>query len=243
MDQLTLIGTGTCQLQEHRVGSSVLLDLDGTKILYDCGRGVTQRLAQLGVKTDEIEHIILSHFHPDHISDLIPFLHSALWSRIDKRSVDLNIYGPKGIHKVLDHVFSLVGKEHFDEAAFSVNVEEETGETLAVDQFEFEYTLLEPANNHGLRFEWNEQVFAITGDSDYHDAAVAFLQGADLAIVDSGHPTEDQLIELAVRAQPKKIVCSHLYAELNGNQLNKKARAQGFKGEFVIGEDFMAFLL
>lgn len=95
-NRLIILGTGTCQIQKERMASSVLLDLGKSKVVYDFGRGVCQRITEAGYKISDIDHIILSHFHPDHFSDLIPFLHASSFSKVEPRRHDLNIYGPAG---------------------------------------------------------------------------------------------------------------------------------------------------
>ncbi len=89
-NRIVLLGTGTCQLQTHRMASSVLVELDDLRLVYDLGRGIANRLAEIGMKQDDVEHVVLSHFHPDHLSDLIPYLQATSWSRIDPRAKDLH---------------------------------------------------------------------------------------------------------------------------------------------------------
>ncbi len=62
MSRITLLGTGTCQIEHERRASSVLLELDGLLILFDCGHGVSQRLLEAGISHDKLNHIVLSHF-------------------------------------------------------------------------------------------------------------------------------------------------------------------------------------
>src|SRR5215472_9523073 len=101
MSSLTLLGTGTCQIEHERRASSVLLELDQTYVLFDCGHGVVQRLLEAGVRHNQLQHIVLSHFHPDHVSDLVPFLQAGAWSRDDPRTTDVHIYGPVGVKKLV----------------------------------------------------------------------------------------------------------------------------------------------
>ena len=86
MARLVLLGTGTCQLEDGRAASSVLVELDGLRLLFDCGRGIAARLAELGYRQDQLRHVVVSHFHADHVSDLIPLLQAGSWSRSDPRS-------------------------------------------------------------------------------------------------------------------------------------------------------------
>ncbi|MCK5513778.1 MAG: MBL fold metallo-hydrolase, partial [Deltaproteobacteria bacterium] len=43
-----------------------MLELSNSKILLDCGSGSTWKLAGLGINYLMIDHIFLSHLHPDH---------------------------------------------------------------------------------------------------------------------------------------------------------------------------------
>ena len=68
MMRLTTLGTGTIALTEERARAGHLVEVDGVRLLLDCGSGVVQRLARhdwMG-----ITHVALSHFHADHIGDL-----------------------------------------------------------------------------------------------------------------------------------------------------------------------------
>jgi len=242
-DLLVILGTGTCQIQPHRMASSVLLQLGGTNILFDIGRGSANRLVEYGLTNDDIEHIVLSHFHPDHISDLIPFLHAACWSRTDPRSKDLTIYGPKGLKNQVMRLLSLFPDDNITSERFEVKLCECLEPSLTIAGQQFEFRSLPPAGNHGFRFSWNDKVYAITGDSAYHEAEVEFLRGCDLAVIDSGHLSDDEIVELAARTQVPRIICSHLYRELNVETLTEHARRKGFEGELLLPEDLQIFSL
>ena len=91
------------------MASAALVELDELAVVFDFGRGVATRLAESGLKQNEIEHVVLSHFHPDHFSDLIPYLHGGLYSQIDPRTTDLHVYGPTGLEELGDKVLDLAG--------------------------------------------------------------------------------------------------------------------------------------
>jgi ribonuclease BN (tRNA processing enzyme) len=240
--KLTLLGTGTCQLQQHRYASSILLEIDQLKVVYDLGRGIAQRLDQLHFKQDDLEHIVISHFHPDHFLDLIPYLHAGSWSRIDPRKKPLNIYGPKGIKTLINKIINLFKPNELING-YQLKVHEINQTKFKIADQIFNYILLPPANNHGLKFTFNQKTYAITGDSDYHQPEINFLKDVDLAIIDAGHQTEDQIINLAVKSQAKKIICSHQYLEINGEKLTNKAKKLGYKGKFISATDLMSFSL
>ena len=58
--KLTLLGTGCPKVDYKRFGPSNLIQSSKTKILVDCGSGVTQRLNQIGVSTSEINALFLT---------------------------------------------------------------------------------------------------------------------------------------------------------------------------------------
>lgn len=241
---MQLLGTGTCQLLPEKAASSVLMNFDGLNVVYDMGRGVATRLTELGIKQNDIKHIVLSHFHPDHWSDLIPYLHGASWSQLDKRTVDLNIYGPTGLRGLFNKVFDIFDENEIVRSEFfAVNFHEINTDSFKIDNYDFEYIHLPPANNHGLKFEKSGKIYALTGDSNFHPKEVAFLSDVDVAVIDSGHLTDDEIIGLAVKSRAKRIICSHQYRKLIINDLNSKAVNKGYKGTIELGKDFLKIKL
>ncbi len=243
MNQMTLLGTGTCQIEAEHRASSVLITLEHMPILFDCGHGIVQRLLEVGVRHSQIEHVVLSHFHPDHVSDLVPLLHAGAWSRRDPRSTNLHIYGPPGVRDFMDKLFSVFGSGAFQQPSYSIMVHEVTVERFQIGSRHFDFIDLPPAGNHGLRFSDNGKSYAITGDSSFHEAEIAFLKGVDLAIIDSGHLTDDEIVQLAVASQARTLVCSHLYRDLNADQLQAQAIQAGYTGSILVGHDLLSFVL
>jgi ribonuclease BN (tRNA processing enzyme) len=243
MSSLTLLGTGTCQIEYERRASSVLLELGSTYILFDCGHGVVQRLLEVGVQHNQVNHIVLSHFHPDHVSDLVPFLQAGAWSRRDPRTTDIHIYGPHGVRRVVDGLMNVFNPGSFQQPSYSVVVHELGEERFTIGSHAFDFVSLPPAGNHGLRFRSHGRRYAITGDSHFHAEEIAFLKDADLAIIDSGHIEDSDIVDLALASQAKHIVCSHLYREIDAPQLLSLARQRGYEGIISVGRDLMVFVL
>jgi len=222
----------------ERIASSVLIELPELRLVYDFGRGVATRLVEWGYRQDDIEHIVLSHFHADHISDLIPWLHAASYSEIDARTRDLHLYGPAGLEERMAQLFSSFRpKELVDDAAYAVHFHEVPSAPLEVAGAEFEWVDLPPAGNRGLAFSYEGQRIALTGDSDFHESEIEFLRGADIAVFDSGHLTDDEIVELAAETAVPMLICSHFYRELDIEALTLRARALGFDGELLGGYD------
>jgi ribonuclease BN (tRNA processing enzyme) len=243
MSSITLLGTGTCQIEHERRASSVLLELDGLLVLFDCGHGVAQRLLEAGISHDKLDHIVLSHFHADHVSDLIPLLQAGAWSRRDARSSDLHIYGPRGVQRLVDGLMDLFGPSSFTQPSYAVRVHEISTEGFEIGTQSFDFINLPPAGNHGLRFDWRGKRYTITGDSHFHEQEIDFLSDVDFAIIDSGHLEDEQIVQLAAQSQVKVMVCSHLYREIDAPRLQAWAKGEGYTGTILVGRDLMSFVI
>ena len=243
-DRLVLLGTGTCQLRPERRASSVLIEVGESRVVYDMGRGIADRLAELGVCQDDVGQVLISHFHADHISDLVPYLHAASWSQIDPRSRDLEIVGPPGLERLLEAILGAIGRDSLIRpGGYGVRILEAEAGPLRIGGLSGEYVSLPPAGNHGFAFTRNDRRVAITGDSGFHREEVEFLRGADLAVIDSGHLSDEEIVRLAVDCGARTIVCSHLYRELDIAALGSAAAARGYDGELRVGVDGMSLPL
>ncbi len=81
-----------------RAQSSNLLLVEGKPILVDSGAGVLRQLKLAGFNATDIETVVISHLHQDHISGLGALL-GLRWQQTARK--DLTIYGPPGIDKVV----------------------------------------------------------------------------------------------------------------------------------------------
>ncbi len=103
--KLTILGSGCPSVDLVRYGPSALIDCgEGNRILIDCGSGVTQRLLEHGVKGSEIDALILTHLHSDHIVDLFQLIISS-WHQ--GRSRPQKIFGPVGTKIYLNKLMKL----------------------------------------------------------------------------------------------------------------------------------------
>lgn len=90
MARVTFLGTGSAWSGPDRENTFMLVRGKETLLLIDCAGGPTQRLAAVGVSPAQIDHIILTHNHPDHIYGL-PLLLLNAW--MAGRRTPLDIYG------------------------------------------------------------------------------------------------------------------------------------------------------
>jgi ribonuclease Z len=65
--RVTLLGTGSPQPRLDRFGPSILVEAGEKKLLFDCGRGATQRIEQIRIPFTKIDALFLTHLHSDHV--------------------------------------------------------------------------------------------------------------------------------------------------------------------------------
>lgn len=99
MIDAALLGTGGMMPLPNRWLTSLLVRYNGRMILLDCGEGtqITARLLGWGFKN--IDCILITHFHADHISGLPGML---LTIGNSDRTRPLTIIGPRGLKSVVE---------------------------------------------------------------------------------------------------------------------------------------------
>jgi ribonuclease BN (tRNA processing enzyme) len=89
-----VLGSGGPLNGGGRASTSYLIWLEGhPAIVVDMGVGSAVNLTRAGASARDVDAILLSHLHPDHVSDLPGFLWSA---QVLERSRPLIIVGPAG---------------------------------------------------------------------------------------------------------------------------------------------------
>ncbi|MEE2852345.1 MAG: ribonuclease Z [Actinomycetota bacterium] len=96
MIEVTLLGTGSPIPDPNRAGPSTLVRAGGQAFLVDCGRGVLQRAAAVGVGAAGLSALLLTHLHSDHIGDLGDVLITRWISTFTPNPPPLPIIGPPG---------------------------------------------------------------------------------------------------------------------------------------------------
>ncbi len=88
-----ILGSGAPGFVKERANTSYLLWIENqAKVLVDAGGGAYVRFGQSGAKFSDLSMILVSHLHPDHVSDLP----GVLWSGRITRNDVLPIVGPSG---------------------------------------------------------------------------------------------------------------------------------------------------
>ena len=190
--RVTLLGTGTPFPNAERFGSAILVEGAGTKLLFDCGRGVIIRLTEAGVSPKEIDGLFLTHLHSDHIVG-IPDLWLSGWFL--GRSKPLPIWGPQGTSSMAKHLAQAfafdtrirqAAPDPLPAAGVKVDAKEVAqGEiyndgSTRVSAFLVDHGAVKPA--FGYRVDSAGHSVVISGDTKFCQNLVDFAKGTDCLI-------------------------------------------------------------
>lgn len=216
--EITILGSGTCIPSKTRGSSGYYIETSQSRILLDCGNGTTWKLEQIGVYFADISHIFISHMHPDHTSDLIPFLFANKYPYNRKRTRPLEVWGPTGFKDFLYKLNKLYNNWLNPELLI---VNEFTSPYIEFDDFKL---TSKPANHSidGLiyKIDSGDKSIVYSGDTDVCENIVDLARNADLLIIECstpdgqkipGHLSPKDIIEIANKSNPKKIVLTHFY--------------------------------
>ncbi len=95
---ILVLGTSSATPVSNRFPSSQVVNIYGTPLLVDCGEGTQLQLRRFHVSFGKIRHIFISHLHGDHYFGLFGLLSTY---ELLHRDVDLHLYAPAGLKKIL----------------------------------------------------------------------------------------------------------------------------------------------
>lgn len=106
MSQLSIIflGTSGSWPTTKRNVTSIAIKRGKEVILFDCGEGTQRQLQRSSISYMQITKIFITHFHGDHFLGLPGLIQTM---QLNDREAPLNIYGPKGMNKLLGQLLSL----------------------------------------------------------------------------------------------------------------------------------------
>ena len=107
--RLTVIGSGTISLSPTRGCAAYLVEAGELRILFDCGPGAAHTMARHGIDWWGITHVVLTHWHLDHIGDLPTLIFAWRHARLEPRTSPLTIIGPSGTGELLTRWAAALG--------------------------------------------------------------------------------------------------------------------------------------
>lgn len=192
--KVVLLGTGVGPpVNLRQYGASTLVEAGGLRLLFDCGRGATIRLAQVGVPLGSVSRLFLTHLHSDHVIQL-PDLLLTGWVG-GGRKVPLEVWGPEGTRDMMDHLqrafaFDIHMRRDVDEKAPGDGIKVVSHDIkqgvifdrqgVKVTAFLVDHSPVTPA--FGCRVDYRGRSVVLSGDTRLSENLIRFAQGVDVLI-------------------------------------------------------------
>jgi ribonuclease Z len=248
MAKLVILGSSNALSSKDSENTHMVLVGEERIVMIDCVNNPVHRLQQVGIDFMNVTDLVLTHFHPDHVSG-VPLLLMDMWLRGRKKLI--TIYG---LHYTLDRMEQLMGMYSWESWPnfFPVAFHRlpETEKTLLLDCPEF--TVLSSPVRHliptiGLRFDFksSQKVVAYSCDTEPCVEVIRLAEGADVLIHEAtgdsmGHSSASQAGKVAAQAEVDKLYLIHYpTGEYASGNLTAEAR-QYFQGDVDLATDLMS---
>jgi ribonuclease BN (tRNA processing enzyme) len=214
-----------------------------------------RRLLEAGVSIFELTHIGLSHFHPDHTSELVPLLFATKYPDNQQRRNPLTLLAGQGFQAFYDGLRTVYG-QWIELAPGLLKIEVlDNGKPASVDMHDFTLQTTPVAHNpESIAYRINHpdgQAVVYSGDTDYSDHLVDLARDADLLICECAFPDADKVPghlspsiagKIAQRANVKQLVLTHFYPACDQADLKKQCH-RTYDGPVILAKDLLQLRL
>jgi ribonuclease BN (tRNA processing enzyme) len=243
--KLTVLGNCGPYPKPGGACSGYLIDSKDTKILLECGNGVLSRLQKFCNPSD-IDAIILSHLHSDHISDVL-VLKYAIGIRKLRENKDFSIplYTATDDKAVLDML-------NYNDAFNIIPIKD--GMKINIKNLEIEFKrMTHPVESYGVKIKDENKVFVYSADTSYNEGLIEFAENADFFLCEAGVLEEDrkddtphlsamQAGEVAKKANVKRLVLTHFWPEYKLEKIMNEAREK-YDSILEVSEELKAYYI
>lgn len=240
----------------HWVSAEAEPGAERFRVLLDCGSGTLHGMARDGLPWRELSHIVLSHFHADHIGDLAP----VIWAlrgigTVDEgptRTEPLRIVGPRGLRMRMDGLATAFG-DWLLEPGFPLHIHEIRPGATWVDAPRGLALVAHRARHTPEALAWRLEArgarVGYTGDTGPLPGLGEFFRGVEVLVAECAvpdgtdlptHYSPGTLAEMAARANPRLLVPVHAYPGLDPDALEGLVARGGYAGAVTPGRDGLA---
>lgn len=225
--QLRFVGCGDAFGSGGRLNTCFHVTGDRVNFLIDCGASSLPALKRQGVVRDDIDLVLITHFHGDHFAGL-PFL--LLDAQFTRRTRPLVIAGPEGIEtrlrQLMEALFenSSTTRQRFELSVVALRPEE-TRSFGAVNVTPYPVVHGESGGPFlAYRVEAEGRVIAYSADTEWTDALIPAARDADLFVAEAytyDRPVKNHLSLKTLEAhlpeiRPKRLVLAHMSDDMLG---------------------------
>ena len=256
--ELRVLGKSPAWQDAGGACSGYLVEGGGVRVLLDCGSGVFGKLRAV-VDYAEVDAVVVSHRHADHILDLVPFASGLVYApRHQPVPVDgwpgtddpprPRLIAPPGAREAFRRLCAAAGMraEHI-ETGFALE-EYEADEAIELGEVQVRF---QPVPHflptHALEVSDGEHRITYSADSSPSDDLCAFARDTDLLLIEAtlprperegprGHMTPAEAGDHGRRAEARRLVLTHISDELDAEWAREEA-SRAFGGPVDVARE------
>ncbi|HCU97913.1 MAG TPA: hypothetical protein DGM69_01055 [Chloroflexi bacterium] len=250
MAKVTILGCSYAIPDSNNEVTHLAIHGDKTGVLIDCGSNPTVRLEEANISYDSITDLILTHFHPDHVSGA-PLMLMNMW--LLGRTKCLRIHGLthclNNLNKLMQ-AYDWNSWPNFFPIEFNYITTDKKNTIINNDDF----LIHSSPGNHmvpviGLRIRNNKKngkTIAYSSDTEPCDSIQNLVNKVDILIHEAtgkstGHSSAYQAGKVANKAKAKALLLIHYNIHNNDKSQLKYMAQKTFDGPVKLAFDFMKF--
>lgn len=245
MGTIVILGSANAVPDEKHGNTHLVIQEGARTILVDCTGNPIASLQRAGVNPETLTDLVLTHFHPDHISG-VPLLLMDLWLMGRRNAIHIHgLADTMDRMKTMMDLFDWRNWPGFFDIHYHRLPEEEQVPVLGDDDFRITASPVRhliPTMGIRVEFVRSGRVFSFSSDTEPCESVVALSRQADILIHEAtgstfGHSTARQAGDVARQAGAKALYLIHYPARVDERLWISEAR-QAFDGPVFLATDF-----
>ncbi|MFB6200731.1 MAG: MBL fold metallo-hydrolase [Halorhabdus sp.] len=196
--RLTFLGTGSAMPTGERNQTGLLIETDDRRLLVDCGSGVLNALAATDGGYTDLDAVLLTHHHLDHVADVLALL-KARWLA---EAPPLQVVGPSGTRQLVADLLDVHAylQDHVDPTVTDIDAGETTLAGLTVQSRPVSHSMA--GLGYRLSPPGSGPAVVVSGDTVADPAFLSLADGAAALIHDCSFPDD---VETDAHATPAEL--------------------------------------
>lgn len=237
---LTVLGSSAGMPQADRVNAGLVLAVDKRLILLDCGGGVSAAFRRNWFDPLAVERAVITHTHPDHISDLPLFVQMLyLAGRREPFVIHLPSEAMAAVQDYFRALYLLREKLPFEVEFLPIPREVDIQADGVVIHpipnthlqgyrpFIDEYHLSNKMQCYSLHITVGNTTLLYSADLGSEKDVFPYLENLDLLVIESTHIDVERLFEAVIEHNVRRVVLTHLTETYDGEAVLAAARKAG----------------
>ncbi len=228
--------------------SCYLVESANTRVILDCGSGSLGSLQRYADPL-QLDAVVVSHFHPDHVFDLVPLRYMCAFLPGRARPMDLYVHpGGSSSLRRLAAATATSDEAHFFDRAF-VTREYAPGRQLSIGDLLFDFAqTVHYIEGYAVRVRFEGVCVAYSADTAPAESVVELARDADVFVCECalgargadrrprGHCNAVEAGRMASRAGVKFLLLTHYSAHPSPEEF-RAAAAEVYGGPIAVAEE------